>query len=592
MNEEVFRKLIDAGVGCCIAPQLQRSGGGIRIRQESTQRSLWDIAPNMFRPGYPEHFEQRVSLLPVIANFLFRSSTTMSPRTAAGSGPSHRKSIYEKEVEIEFRDDLRHHLWSTLANGLRDCQPARELPFPRVSPKANVDGKNNGHSQYSVGAEEVFRCLESGNGFDISNSRQYLKSVSGVDSSCDMDVFLVDEQEEPQWGFLSNHMCSNDSKHVQVGQVDSISVLHDHGISGEGRKLKEEFEAFEANESTDLLGEARLHSDHTSRDSDVSMLMIPSSDTNEHIGKGDVNEGQDWIGWWAGLSHEISRMHPLTQRTSDNHVMKAESDEKLGTPLNARSARNVANEDESLATDDKCFAEPQKICRQRSRSEFWFGETASVSEIELIWSSQETTYEDLSDEESILEDLDSMAASKPHQKSEASLSDVLGNEHLMWKMWQRRGSVAPRGEEDINDMRMLYESDPDMKFFGPGWDLSPSDVSSSSNEDPMLHQVVPRRSPSTQSTPSPTRSSYVGTKRPTSSSSTGKQNTDGKHQRRSSLIKRFHWGGRQNTGDLTNLDENKVSNREVEVKRRRTMDDYDTMDKDEPIDESNEMLFR
>jgi hypothetical protein len=161
-------------------------------------------------------------------------------------------------------------------------------------------------------------------------------------------------------------------------------------------------------------------------------------------------------------------------------------------------------------------------------------------------------------------------------------------------MWKQRASVAPRGEEDITDMKTLFATDPDMKLFSSRWDLDPSDISSSSNEDPMLQETTYNQSPRDKAnspmTPNSERRSYFGPARSSSASGyVGRSNADPK--RRSSLIKRFTWGGRQNTPQAPGLDGSKLDQRTVEVKRRKTMDDYEIMDREATNDDSSDMLF-
>lgn len=56
-------------------------------------------------------------------------------------------------------------------------------------------------------------------------------------------------------------------------------------------------------------------------------------------------------------------------------------------------------------------------------------------------------------------------------------------------------------------------------------------------------------------------------------------------------MKRFSWGGRHHTSDMGELDMTNLNGRPMEVKRRKTLNDYEMRDREALEDDSNEMLF-
>ena len=613
LGEDTLVGLIDACFRGCIATKPTRFDRGIYIQGNWCGPSLCDIAPNVFNPGYAQKFEARVYLISVIAHFLSRSH--LRRRSATGNGVLAPSSVSTHQAMISSvisrgninsvsYDMIRRHLWLTLANSLRECTAARKL-----RPLWSLPAKDDNRSEWEFcdlakGVEREFCDLALNYGISSQQTGVANGISTGQDMDIDMDISAIAPGTEAQ-GCTRLGTMSDCTLRQYSNSLDLMaSVFHDsdgNGIVQEGASV--------ACPRTGIspLGprETRPRGEAYRKDRDVSRLIMPDHDRNDDIGERSANTMLDLIGGTAWLTHGATRLRPLIHL---NHGMQAcqetvaeDGYEGSGAPINMPHALNAAVGDQCYVdVPNHLEAEPrsQPSCSSFQRLTDPDIDVASgITDSSVISAIQDTIYHDDSAEDDYtLGELHTMATSQQEREREsrASLADLLGNEHLLWKMFQRRGSVAPQGEEDMDDMKRLYESDPDMKLFGPGWNLSPSDVSSSSNEDPMLQDIGPRQTPNAPSkppTPSTERRSYVGNVRPTSSSSMGKQNTDPKYQRRSSLIKRFQWGGRKPTTELGDVEENKTP-REPEIKRRRTLDDYDTMSLDDTSDESNEMLFR
>lgn len=615
LGEDTLVRLLDACFRGCIATRPTRLGRGIHMQGDRIGPSLCDIVPNVFNPDYAEKFAARVCLISGIAHFLSRSHLREYPASGHVFAPSYSTRPYQAITssvagpsDLNTHDIYRRHLWLTLANSLREYTSARKLcPLWCLL----ITDKKGSELQFCDLASTVDR------GFcDLVSTvdRGFYDSVLNSGNSCQQPVVANGVRSGRDWGMsaiargteaqgcpvawpMSDHISRQSSTSMEI----MASLFHDSDDDGGVRdRASIAFPTTEISPSGP--GDTRSRGEARPPDADVSRLMISEYDRGHHIGKRSVSGMLDLIGGAGPLTHGATRLHPLMHVNHSNQAGQAV--EEVGREgllealFNVKDAPKLAAAEKYVVVSTHHDAEPgsRSHCSFDRLTDPEIDVASDITDISVISAIQDTIYyDDSADEDCILDELQAMASSQQERESRASLAELLGNEHLLWKMFQRRGSVAPQGEQDMDDMRRLYESDPDMKLFGPGWNLSPSDVSSSSNEDPMLQGIGPRHTPSAPSKPStPTseKRSYVGNARPTSSSSMGKQSTDPKYQRRGSLIKRFQWGGRKSTTELGDVEEDKVQPRETEVKRRRTLDDYDTMSLDDTSDESNEMLFR
>ncbi|KEF61276.1 uncharacterized protein A1O9_02841 [Exophiala aquamarina CBS 119918] len=336
-------------------------------------------------------------------------------------------------------------------------------------------------------------------------------------------------------------------------------------------------------------GDERRSWTHSSiQGSDVSMLTALVRQAPHFSQEAHAIEAPSMIGNRSSLTQDIIRLHPLKHETEED-----------GTHSNGYEERGAGLYESTVLqwvdsiSGEEVFApnEPSDHCSSQDiLLGLYLGTT--ITDDGLLSNIQDAIY-DSTEEDNLLDFPMPLSTTESEHLSNSSLSEVLGNDHLLWHMWKRRGSVAPRGEQDAEGMRTLYESDPDMKLFSKDWGVDASEMSSSSNQDPMLQEMSSRsRKTSSPTSPMSERRSYFGPTRSSSSySSSGQASPDPKLQRRGSIMKRFPWGGRQHSSELTGLEMTNLNGRDFEVKRRRTMDDYATMEKETHGDDSNEMLF-
>jgi len=179
------------------------------------------------------------------------------------------------------------------------------------------------------------------------------------------------------------------------------------------------------------------------------------------------------------------------------------------------------------------------------------------------------------------------------QTNRSSLSEVLGGDHLLWHMWKRRASVTPK-DDDVLEMHAMYSGDPDMRLLKRmktneevGCDeemLDEEPMSTNSTNSPVMSPAsddgifsYPRRQNTDRSPAS----------RPASSSSTDWSTSRPKPKRGQSFLKRLSSGislPTRRSVDMETQDFTISQPREMEVKRRKKLEDYEiTPDEDEML---------
>ncbi len=578
LDEEVFCALFDAGLRSSIASKPIRLVAGVKCLSDQHGHRLCDLVPATFVPGYVQRLQEQAQFIPgisrVVTNFL---NLTRAP--ALQVAPVNTSQIDFNRPETK-RDasEIQRRFWDTVRNG-QGYDSARRLPPLRRSSTARV--------QYSMldlsDIEQQGRVTGNGcaaGGDVICNSEQ----ASEDRVTCYEDLFNVrpNLDDQPSGSLETKSMVTTEGINWSL-MMPREGGLHDveHGRDELYDCLFEEEE-----DTAPLQHESRKYSNSLSQMSDVSMFLAleaPMEDARI-IGQAQSIGGSKW------LTQKVIRMHPLRQQQHESEQV---------------DQRNLAGTRDSLyvrpdlgwwSDTSDASEEPLEACRYHLTQP-----EPNGSLFPSVFSNEEGSVQHNQDihYESETEDFPngrtkSMSVRQTRENSDGSLAEVIGSDHLLWHMWKRRASVAPRGEEDIIDMKSLFATDPDMKLFSSRWDLSPSDISSSSNEDPMLQESDYNQSSRAKAispiTPTVERRSYpTSTRSSPSSGYVGRTSAD--PGRRSSLIKRFTWGGRQSAPQAPALDMSKLEQRTMEVKRRKTLDDYESMDKEASNDESGDMLF-
>jgi hypothetical protein len=157
---------------------------------------------------------------------------------------------------------------------------------------------------------------------------------------------------------------------------------------------------------------------------------------------------------------------------------------------------------------------------------------------------------------------------------EPSLDELLGSDASLYDMWSRRSSIGLQS----GAIRRMYESDPDMKPIRSRRNSRSSSTDSTSGSQIASHQVSRPssayvRTPAKQESNSP-RATLV--KRSSTASST----SSAEGAKRHSLLRRLSKGSSKGNSDreMLDFDYSRTQNRDVEIKKRKTLDDYDDVD--------------
>lgn len=471
----------------------------------------------------------------------------------------------------------------TVANGIRDPEGARRLRPLWLSEKSNMSKVPETASITVLDSmlHEEGLFTESGPRLHIDRS-----DCEDVDDGALFGVTLNVNTQADYWARYVPTVTSqsiNDFEHATVMRASNVDDNGQQPVDINRLSL-------EADNSAESPLQHPSHADRLVHRNDVSMIMTP----DEPMERRCKAEQPAIIGGRSWLTQNVIRMHPLRQHEQETGLVDQPGECGKGhdIPLDIDAGWSRAAPSGLLLEEESDSAGLCTNCSP-TRSDI---SLLDFGEPDLHQNHPGRSHNPNS--EVFLEEWPAVMSSKLQESpSNTSLADVLGNDHLLWHMWKRRASVAPRGEEDMLEMKIMYETDPDMKVLSSGWDLSPGDISSSSNEDPMLqhsldHQPLPRERLTTPITPTSERRSHFTPPRSSSSSSyVGLSDSSSKPQRRGSIMKRFSWGGRQHSSNMAGLDVTNLGGRAMEVKKRKTLDDYEMMDREVLNDDSNDMLF-
>lgn len=137
---EYLLTLVDAALRNLICQKPIRIAAGIQSDIDADHPRLVDICPSLFSPGYSNAISERVRLLPVIA----RSLSLVANGDDAAHHTQNLQAIVAKSCLAttlvdsvagnttiislnDYNRAIQCRLWTTMAQGLRDPEPARRL---------------------------------------------------------------------------------------------------------------------------------------------------------------------------------------------------------------------------------------------------------------------------------------------------------------------------------------------------------------------------------------------------------------------------------------------------------------------------------
>ncbi|OQV09696.1 hypothetical protein CLAIMM_13789 [Cladophialophora immunda] len=481
LDEVVLFALLDAAVRGSICSKPVHLSAGVKCLTAQNAFWLCDLAPAIFIPNYLQKVEEQARFIPTISKCL----ETLLGSSESGAPQQH----FEGSAELGSGScdrgrnavgSLQKDLWFTIVNGLRSHESARRLrPMRFANNKQPPSIPDLFHHLNSPWHSEVKAREECELGSEPDSDDQ------AVDQNGDLDFCL---KFDGQANICGSYVDPVTAKGVNGGHSGATKELHDVELTGGGHRLGETYDCPIDPKTTASRppNENRKYSKGCSGLSDASMLLA----CEEPMKEGRIIRPASAIGGPSWLTQNVIRMHPLRQQRHGNHQVDHENSPCQGDSLYERpglgwwSDTSIASEEVPLEDRRDHYTKPQ--------SADFCSSPLSLSEESWVRDYLDLQYNS-SQEVLVGGRTTPMSTSQTEEQSNGSLAEVLGNDHLLWHMWKRRASVAPRGEEDITDMKTLYATDPDMKLFSSRWDLDPSDISSGSNEDPMLQDAMERR---------------------------------------------------------------------------------------------------
>lgn len=568
-----FIALLDVAFRSSISTKPMRVSAGIKCLSGQDTPRLCVVAPASFARDYTKRLEEQATFVPGISKWLSAFLSRSPECSSYGPGSEN----------ISNPTKLQSHLWMTAANGVRNHEHDRKLKplqFSQAKGSSRVlDDANTDMTLQTqrTPSDRINHCHE-------TSSYSYIED----DNLFDIGLDVTGQANVSSGDIPYVTLSSNNANASASGFYDAPSSDFDEpGIADVGLECDIINEAPASPVGTP--DQNRSCTTSPSPANNVSMILCLEEPREQHTtsGKPVTIGGPSW------LTQNVIRLHPLRQHDQQLYLVDQTDHCRKGCGLYHGPDVGWSESHANGEFRGKGESEPSYTTSKLARTNTSF---VNLSEQELLLDSHDAEYD--ASETVILEDWPmTMPTELKGSSSSTSLADVIGNDHLLWHMWKRRASVAPRGEEDILDMRTMYETDPDMKLLGGGWDLDLSDISSGSNEDPMLQhdvasQPTPRQKHDQASVPTSEKRPYFPAMRSSSSSSyVGRSTSEPKPQRRGSIMKRFSWGGRQYTSDPPGLEMTTMNERTMEVKRRKTLNDYEMMDREIMDDDSSDMLF-
>lgn len=599
LNEEALIRLIDTVLRRSICPNARSISPSLSTVRECQTLPLCEFAPNIFCRGYSRNFEEQAIFIKGIASILASFWPTSGQNTAqSGIRVRNGAADVNQPGHQPIRELFRQNLWAALALGLRNDKSARRLS--PLSLNRCACSSHDEQSRQKPNMESSMAMPEMGGNHVWEGLAKEPKERVYVD----IPQAIKDFSESEITGV--HHLLNESSTYAVTSSwnegVEDVAMPGCDDMDLDfGNEMQDDVDIYHyihgRESSTGPTDERRKRTNSLTQDSDVSMLSALARTVTDTMEEAETLQTSSMIGSDSSLTQNVIRTHPpyVSRRYMREDSADIKSCEERGTGFYESTISQwvgtISGVEPSAITEPYNYHPTQcPLVEVNSRT--------SITDHGLISIFQDAIY-DSGEEENILDFPMTLSSTERERLTETSLSDVLGNDHLLWRMWQRRASVAPRGQEDVEDMKRLYESDPDMKLFGRDWSFDASDMGSSSNGDPMLQDMPTRlRKASSSASPVSERRSYFAQSRSSSNSSSspgqtpspGQIRPDPKLQRQGSIYKRFSWGGRHAAVEPAGLELTSRDDRDCEVKRRRMMEDYGPMDKGPNSDDSREML--
>ncbi|KAL2415527.1 hypothetical protein ABEF94_004493 [Exophiala dermatitidis] len=561
---------------------------GVKSLSEQGMLRLCEIVPNSFTPDYTQRFEEQAKYIPGISGFLasFLRNATRKRNEPDLALTGMSLAIAGEVVAADSSAPLLDKdLWMAVASGVHNNELARRLR-PLWSSKADV----NPHK--ALDDRDPVRRGVAYVGADLlpEIADLDLHKESGTGTIEEDDLFVFAAAYAPQAGAYEHTERTEQTNTFGDAEIHSeiLSDLPDaDATSRQILSNKDEFSR-DHNHSVviDVQNRSRMRS--ASHTSDVSMLTAQGEPIKEDavIDQSRVTGSIRW------LTQDLIRVHPLRKHEKEIYLVNRSDLQASGQDVSGRDDSSWFPEnllDESLSQpvvhglqhtdvgrDTTCFSSSQgnrHFLTDSPDTQYSFSEHREHQSLYIL-----------------------LPAEQDKSSSNTSITDVLEDEHFLWHMETRPCKVESEGAKDDHEMKP-HEVDHDMKLFASAWDMDPVDASPVGDDHHIIRETpdypLPREKTTFPSTSKSGKRLYFSLGRSSSSSSSiGQSVSDPRLQRRPSLLKRFSWGGRGHAGEVGEFDmTTTLDGRTIEVKKRKTLDDYEMAETDVRDDESSDMLF-
>ncbi|KAJ4573606.1 hypothetical protein HRR80_001504 [Exophiala dermatitidis] len=567
LDGTILVALLDAGFRTSICSKPIRMAPGVKSLSEQDMLRLCEIVPNSFAPDYIHRFEEQAKYIPGISGFLasfLRNATSKGEEPPLGVKGTSLANALEVEAADNSASVIDRDLWMTVAGGVHNYEHSRRLR-PLWSSKPAAD------SHKVLDDRDPVRRSAASVGGDL------LPEIADLDLHKDSGTGTIEEDD--LFGFAAAYASQAEPyEHAEqttgFGNAESHSeILSDFPDAGAtSRQMLSNTHEFSRDlkhsVAIDVQNRSRMRS--ASHTSDVSMLTTHG----EPIKEAAVIDQSPVIGSLSWLTQDLIRVHPLRKHEEEKYLADRSDLQASGQHVSGRDEPCWFSEnllDESIFQPDELGLQHTAVRRDAAFS------SSSEGDRHLLTDSPDTPY------------------SSDNSSSNTSIIDLPEDEHLLLHMETRPCKVEPGGAKDSHELKP-YEVDHDMKFLASAWGMDPIDSSPVSDDHQILQEMPDDPLPREQTMSPPMsksgkRLNFSLGRSSSSSSSIGRSVSDARIQRRPSLLKRFSWGGRGHAGEGGDFDMTTLDGRTMEVKRRKTLDDYEMTETDVRDDESSDMLF-
>ena len=591
IHDTAVLAVVDAAIRSAICVRPMRIPPSIACYSTiDNPHSLCDLAPALFEPGFARAVDERAYLVPTMArclsSFLLQAKHGQRPSTANAT----RSLNTERET---VREQIRKDLWITMTTGLHDGPKARKLKPLRPS-------KQRISRAASIEEPKLFE------------SRSLLEdyATGGLDEDLEELIRSDVHDDELEDSFLLDAYSSDlEADTCMLTQADMLSVSSQHAglhdCSGAGIEAKIDDYMLKTLDSLLVDGVPDFFVDCT-KDANSAHGQVEAFD-EELMSNSSVLTFTGKPNFAVERANHVLCEHDVVSLIGPSPGLIQKDIRCLRSPIIAKRSSIHDNEPDRI----KGFGPENPTYSLLYRAESSTEKTTVLSSTSDALSPLSSTR--FSDKEPLIvpasNNTSSLSVDTAGRSRSAGMmvansstqatSELSGTDQLPWHIWKRQ-SVCPSSEEQMLDMRTIYKSYPDMRLLGRS-KLSPIQTAF---EGDMLEDFRFARacdnlqiSPRTGKPKTPgdvgvrAKKPFSFKRRSTSSSLSSLSRSPEKHPLGQALLKRLSSGKTSDDRDMLEFDTADHGSRTMEVKRRKTLQDYEMTDRMSEETECDDMLF-